>query len=150
MYAVYLDTAEKSQSFELNGYSIKANLAVPMFAPAGGAVAGLSSSDKRPTTAGGIVFATAPDQFIVVGKDFTLSFTSLSTDLKKPKIDVAYMDDGSFINNKWVTTRRLNGDEGTGGGDYGFGYNKGNAALLRFKLSATGDYNIVKFKLYRY
>jgi hypothetical protein len=150
MVGVYVDTTEKSQSFELNGYSVKVNLSQPFLAPAGGTVAGLSSSDKRVTSAGGIVFAIGPDEFIVVGKDFTLSFTPLNTDVKKPKIDVAYMDDGSFINNIWVTTRRLNGDEGTGGGDYGFGYNKGNAALLRFKLSATGDYNIVKFKMYRY
>jgi hypothetical protein len=150
MVGIYLDTTNKSQSFELNGYTIKANLAVPLFAPAGGAVAGLSSSDKRVTSAGGIVFATAPDEFIVAGKDFTLSFTPLTADPKKPKIDVAYTDDGSFVNGKWITTRRLNGDEGTGGGDYGFGFNKGYSALLRFKLSATGDYNIVKFKLYTY
>src|SRR5678815_1250557 len=141
MVGIYLDTTNKSQSFELNGYTIKANLAVPLFAPAGGAVAGLSSSDKRVTSAGGIVFATAPDEFIVAGKDFTLSFTPLTADPKKPKIDVAYTDDGSFVNGKWITTRRLNGDEGTGGGDYGFGFNKGYSALLRFKLSATGDYN---------
>jgi hypothetical protein len=150
MVGIYLDTTNKSQSFELNGYTIKANLAVPLFAPAGGAVAGLSSSEKRVTSAGGIVFATAPDEFIVAGKDFTLSFTPLTADPKKPKIDVAYTDDGSFVNGKWITTRRLNGDEGTGGGDYGFGFNKGYSALLRFKLSATGDYNIVKFKLYTY
>ena len=150
MAGIYLDTTEKSQSFELNGYSIKANLLVPMFAPAGGAVAGLSSTDKRVTSAGGIIFSTAPDEFIIVGKDFTLSFTPLNTDPNKPKIDIAYMDDGSFVNGKWITTRRLNGDEGTGGGDYGFGFNKGYSALLRFQPSSNGNYNIVKFKLYRY
>ncbi len=150
MAGIYVDTTEKTQSFELNGYSIKVNLAMPLFAPAGGAVAGLSSSDKRVTTAGGIVFATAPDEFIIVGKDFTLSFTPLTTNPAKPKIDIAYTDDGSFVNGKWVTARRLNGDEGTGGGDYGFGYNKGYVASLKFHPSSADNYSIIKLKLYSY
>ena len=150
MAPIYLDTSKRSQSFELNGYVIKANLVAPVVTQEGGAVAGLFSSDKGAFSAGGIVFATAPDEFIVVGKDFTLSFTPVKVDAKKPKVDVSYTDDGGFINGKWVTTRRLNGDEGTGGGDYGFGFNKGNSALFRFKLSATGDYNLVKYKIYRY
>ena len=150
MAGIYLDTTEKSQTFELNGYNIKANLAVPMFAPAGGAVAGLSSSDKRVISAGGIIFSTGPDEFIVVGKDFSATFTPVKTDAQKPKIDIEYTDEGTFLNGKWITLRRLNGDEGTGGGDYGFGFNKGYSALLRFPLSSTGDYNIVKFKMYRY
>ena len=83
MAGIYVDTAEKSQSFELNGYSIKANLSLPGSSPFGGAVAGLSSSDKKVASAGGIVFATGPDEFIIVGKDFTLSFTPLNTDAKK-------------------------------------------------------------------
>jgi len=150
MAGIYLDTTEKSQTFELNGYNIKVNLAVPMFAPAGGAVAGLSSSDKRVTSAGGIIFSTGPDEFIVVGKDFSATFTPVKTDVQKPKIDIEYMDEGTFVNGKWITIRRLNGDEGTGGGDYGFGFNKGYSGLLRFPASSTGNYNIVKFKMYRY
>ena len=70
--------------------------------------------------------------------------------LKKPKIDVEYMDEGSFVNDKWITTRRWNGDEGSGGGDYGFGFNKGFSGMFKFQPSATGNYNIVKYKLYRY
>ncbi len=150
MVGVYVDTSSKSQNFELNGYSVKVNLSQPMFAPAGGEVAGLSSSDKRVTSAGGIVFATGPDEFIVVGKDFSATFTPLKADAQKPKIDIEYMDEGSFVNGKWLTTRRLNGDEGTGGGDYGFGFNKGFSGMFRFPPSSAGNYNIVKYKLYRY
>ena len=60
------------------------------------------------------------------------------------------MDEDSFVNGKWITIKRLNGDEGTGGGDYGFGFNKGFSGMLKFQPSATGNYNIVKFKLYGY
>ena len=65
-------------------------------------------------------------------------------------INIEYSDDGLFGNGKWITTRRLNGDEGTGGGDYGFGFNNGYTALFRFQQSSTGNYNIVKFKMYKY
>ncbi len=150
MAGIYVDTATKSQCFELNGYSIKVNLVQPFFAPAGGGVAGLASTSNRANAAGGIVFATAQDEFLVVGKDFNLSFTPLHTDARQPKIDVTYMDEGIFVNENWVTTRRLNGDEGTGGGDYGFGFNKGYSALFKFQPSPTGAYKIVKYKLYRY
>jgi len=150
MAGIYVDTTAKSQSFELNGYNVKVDLDVPAFAPAGGEVAGLASSYRKPTSAGGIVFATGPDEFLVVGKDFRLTFTPLHPDAQKPKIDIEYADEGSFINGKWIRTRRLNGDEGRGGGDYGFGFNKGYSGLFIFQPSPTGDYSIVKFKLYRY
>ena len=113
-------------------------------------MAGLASSYRKPTSAGGIVFATGQDEFLVVGKDFRLTFTPLHADTQKPKIDIEYADEGSFINGKWIRKRRLNGDEGRGGGDYGFGFNKGYFGLFIFQPSATGDYSIVKFKLYRY
>jgi len=150
MAGVYVDTSEKSQSFELNGYDVKVNLDIPQLAPVGGEVAGLASSSRKSTSAGGIVFATGPDEFLVVGKDFRLTFTPLNRDAQKPKVDIEYSDEGSFINGKWVRTRRLNGDESRGGGDYGFGFNKGNSGLFIFQPSATGDYSLMKFKMYRY
>lgn len=150
MAGIYVDTAGKSQSFNLNGYSVTVNLAIPLPTVAGGEVAGLSSSNQSVTSAGGFVFATGPDEFVVVGKDFTLRLTPLKPDAEKPKIDIEYMDEGTFINKIWVRTRRLNGDEGTGGGDYGFGFNKGFSANFRFQPSSANTYKIVKFKLYRY
>jgi hypothetical protein len=150
MAGVFVDTSANSQSFQLNGYDVKVNLDLPQSAPVGGEVAGLASSSRKPTSAGGIVFAIAPNEFLVVGKDFRLTFTPLNKDSQKPKVDVEYSDEGSFINGKWVRTRRLNGDEGRGGGDYGFGFNKGTSGLFIFQPSLTGDYSIVKFKMYRY
>ena len=150
MAGVYVDTAASSQTFSLNGYEVKVNLDLPHVAPLGGEVAGLLSSSRKPMSAGGIVFATGTDEFLVVGKDFRLTFTPLQPDAQKPKVDVEYLDEGSFVAGKWVRTRRLNGDEGRGGGDYGFGFNKGYAGLFIFQPSATGDYSIVKFKMYRY
>ncbi|MEO6733838.1 MAG: DUF5597 domain-containing protein [Ferruginibacter sp.] len=129
---------------------MKKKATLPQVAPIGGEVAGLASSNRKPISAGGIVFATGPDEFLVVGKDFRLTFTPLNPDAQKPKVDVEYSDEGSLINGKWVRTRRLNGDESRGGGDYGFGFNKGYSGLFIFQPSPAGDYSIVKFKMYRY
>jgi Domain of unknown function (DUF5597) len=112
--------------------------------------AGLSSPDKKATTAGGIVFAIGPDEFIVIGKDFGPKFTPLNMDSQKPKIDVEYMDEGTFLNNKWVATRRLNGDEGRGGGDYGFGFSNGKAGFMPFQKQSNDEYSIVRIKFYKY
>jgi len=150
MVGVYVDTSEKSQSFGLNGYNVEVNLVIPFLTPEGGDVAGIASSSRKPTSAGGIVFATGQDEFLVVGKDFRLTFTPLNRDAQKTKVDVEYSDEGAFINGKWVRTRRLNGDEGRGGGDYGFGFSKGTSGLFMFQPSATGDYSIIKYKMYRY
>jgi hypothetical protein len=145
MGGVYVDTSENSQSFELNGYDVKVNLDIPQLAPVGGEVAGLASSSRKPTSAGGIVFATGPDEFLVVGKDFRLTFTPLTKDAQKPKVDVEYSDEGSFVNGKWVRTRRLNGDEGRGGGDYGFGLVQTKPGISRFQNPRDAD--VVLFHL---
>jgi Domain of unknown function (DUF5597) len=146
MAGIYVDTAETSQNFELNGYDVHVSF-LPTAAKATG---DLAAPGKRATSAGGIVFATAPDEFIIVGKDFNLLFTPEKPGLQKKKIDIEYTDEGSFVNNQWLASRRLNGDEGTGGGDYGFAYNKGYSAMVRFQPSPTGNYTILKCKLYSY
>lgn len=61
----------------------------------------------------GLIFRVGPDEYIVVWKDFMLSFTPLKANRNKPFIDMEYMDEETYDNGKWITTRRLNGDEGT-------------------------------------
>ena len=144
MKGIFLDTAHRTQSFELGGYRVEAKLGSGSFAE----LAGFSVGQKKSELAGGILINTGKDEFIAIGKDYNLTFTPLQQDGKT--LDVEYFDEGTFVNGKWVTIRRLNGDEGTGGGDYGFGFKTGNFASLKFQPSANGDYSIVKFKIYRY
>jgi beta-galactosidase GanA len=144
MKGILVDTISRSQEFELGGYHIKAQLGNGSLAE----LAGFSVGEKKADIAGGIVINTGKDEFVAIGKDYTLTFTPLQDDGKT--IDVEYLDEGTFVNGKWVTTRRLNGDEGTGGGDYGFGFKQGNNGMIRFQPSPTGDYSIVRFKMYRY
>jgi hypothetical protein len=147
MAGIYVDTSRRVQEFDLGGYRIKA-LFGGHYYPEPDA---LSVKTKKASAAGGLVFNIAPDEFIVVGKDFTLSFNLLKADEKKTFFDVEYMDEGTFVNGKWLTTRRLNGDEGTGGGDYGFGSGKPpRYGTLRFQRQPDDNYSIIRFKMYRY
>jgi beta-galactosidase GanA len=147
MAGIYVDSVKRSQEFDLGGYRIRAQLGGGSFAD----LAGLTGRTRRAAATGGLVFSIAPDEFIVVGKDFRLSFNPLKPDEQKPFIDVEYMDEGTFVDGNWLTTRRLNGDEGTGGGDYGFGSgNPIKAGTLKFQKQPDDAYSIVRFKMYRY
>jgi hypothetical protein len=147
MVGIYVDSSRRTQEFDLGGYRIKTQLGGGSY----GELAGLTGKTKRAASAGGIVFSIAQDEFIVVGKDFMLSFNPLKLDEKKPFIDVEYMDEGSFDDGKWITTRRLNGDEGTGGGDYGYGSgNPPKSGTLRFQKQPDDACSIIRFKMYRY
>ncbi|MES1218727.1 MAG: DUF5597 domain-containing protein [Bacteroidota bacterium] len=144
MRGIYLDSISSKQVFELGGYQVTASLGTGSMAE----LAGFSIGQKKTQMAGGIIIHTTPDEFIVIGKDYNLGFKSLKED--DQTLDVEYLDEGSFVNGKWVTSRRLNGDEGTGGGDYGFGFGNPKVASLRFRPKASGEYSIVRFKIYKY
>jgi hypothetical protein len=147
MTGIYVDSTSRTQDFDLGGYMIKAQLANTSVAE----MADYKDKSKIIQAAGGLIVNVGPDEFIVVGKDFMLSFNPLKPDKKKPFIDVEYLDEGTFINGKWVTTRRLNGDEGTGGGDYGFGTgNSATSGTMRFQRQPDGAYSIIRFKMYIY
>ena len=147
MAGIYVDSTSRVQEVDIDGYQVKAQLAGTSIVE----IAGFTGKSKSAQAAGGLIFNIGPDEFIVVGKDFMLSFNPLKPDKKKPFIDVEYLDEGTFINGKWVTTRRLNGDEGTGGGDYGFGTgNSARSGTMRFQRQSDGAYSIIRFKMYNY
>jgi hypothetical protein len=145
MAGIFVDSTAKSQTRNLNGYAVKADLVVPRRFP------GAAPAANSATLAGGIVFAMGPDEFIAVGKDYELTFTPLNTDSNQPMVDVDFLEEGMFVNGKWVTLRRLNGDEGTGGGGIGSVVSKNTqVGTLRFQKNTTGEYSIVRIKFYRY
>lgn len=148
MLGILLDTTQRSQNFTLGGYKIKASMgASANFTN----VEGGMTPPPPPKVAGGLLFAIGPDEFIVVGKNFSLLFQPEGTPEPGLQLNVEMMEEGTFRNGQWVRLRRLNGDEGTGGGDYGFGFGPPQpAAVMKFQGSSTGDYSIVRYKLYRY
>ena len=55
----------------------------------------------------GLIFPSGPDEFMGVGKGFRVSFTPRSG----KNVGIAAVDEGKFVEGKWVAGRRLNGDE---------------------------------------
>ena len=94
MAGILVDSLIPVKGFDLAGYHIETRL---------------STWPVKSTVAGGIIITTGPDEFIVAGKGFDLMFTPAGKDTSHVAID--YADEGTFENTKWVTGRRLNGDE---------------------------------------
>jgi hypothetical protein len=55
----------------------------------------------------GLIFPTGPGDFVGVGKGFRVAFTPRMGS----RAGIAAVDEGSFVDGKWVAGRRLNGDE---------------------------------------
>jgi hypothetical protein len=61
----------------------------------------------------GLIMSSGPDEFLGAGKGFRVAFTPRSA--ATPHAGIAAIDEGSFVDGKWMPGRRLNGDENDGG-----------------------------------
>jgi beta-galactosidase GanA len=66
----------------------------------------------------GLLIATGPDEFIGAGKGFRVSFAPI--DPKGQHVGLASVEEGHFVDGKWVPGRRLNGDEDDQGSNWRF------------------------------
>jgi hypothetical protein len=148
MVGIYVDSADREQEFDLNGYHFQVQFGGASNAEMANFAVGAKT--KKMQVAGGLIIANGPDQFIVIGKDFSMKLKPLKSDPNKPLLDVDFFDEGYFKNGKWVTIRRLNGDEGTGGGDYGFGFMNNKTAYIKFQRQKDDKYSLVSFKVNKY
>ena len=64
----------------------------------------------------GCIFPSGQDAFTGVGKGFRVSFTPRTG----PHVGIAAIDEGKFVNGKWMPGRRLNGDENDQGKGWRF------------------------------
>jgi hypothetical protein len=92
MRGILVDIKSPVQRFELGDYIIEARL----------------SGGKNNDVAGGIVFQTGKQEFICAGKGLDIFFIP-TDDSMRVAVDEA--DEGSFEDGRWITERRLNGDE---------------------------------------
>ena len=82
---------------------------------------------------GGMIVMAAPDEFYVAGSGVIVTFHAASGNEKIAGI--ASIDEGAFVNGKWVAGRRLNGDQSHQG---------------RHLHLPGGEYGIQKVRLYTY
>lgn len=82
---------------------------------------------------GGMIIMTAKDEFYIAGSGVLVTFQSSSHD--DTIAGIADMDEGVFVNGKWVAGRRMNGDEDHQG---------------RHLHLPGGEYGIQRVRLYTY
>lgn len=77
----------------------------------------VTSAEREPgdpdLPAYGLIIKTSPDHFVLAGAGLSIAFTSTSPE--KPYAGIASVDEGRFGENRWISGRRLNGDETDGG-----------------------------------
>lgn len=108
-----------SADFVMNGYAVHVTLD-ELFG-------------DRASSGFGLIMATGKDEFIGAGKGFRVTFTPRVPDAKQ--VGIAAVEEGKFVDGKWVAGRRLNGDENDQG------------AAWRFDSSVV---KLEKVTLYRY
>jgi hypothetical protein len=81
---------------------------------------------------GGMIIMLSPDEFLIAGSGFVVTFQSADDGTVA---GIASMNEGEFVNGKWVEGRRMNGDQDNQG--------------RQMDLSGP-SFQIQKVKLYRY
>lgn len=91
-------------------------------------------TDPLRCRAGGIIINMGPDEYLIAGKDFVVSFTPAVQD--GSMVGIGYIDEIKIVNGKMIPTLRLNGDQDHQG---------------RHMWLPVGDnFHIQRIRLYRY
>ncbi|HKG92457.1 MAG TPA: DUF5597 domain-containing protein [Gemmatimonadaceae bacterium] len=82
---------------------------------------------------GGIIIALAPDEFLIAGTGLVVTFTPNGPG--DPLAGILSSHEGRFVDGRWVTERRMNGDQTHQGRHVSLG---------------PGEYSMQRVRLYRY
>jgi hypothetical protein len=101
---------------------------------------GVPPPPDPPPPAAAIFIATGPDEFFAAGSGVTVTFSPNTPGL--PLAGLATVEEGAFVNGRWVPGRRLNGDDS----------DEGNFLMLERSGCCwpPGAKSIQHFTLYRY
>ncbi|MBQ7072267.1 MAG: DUF5597 domain-containing protein [Bacteroidales bacterium] len=69
----------------------------------------LAAASQQQAQSGALILQTSPDEFYIVGINVSFSFASKKAG--GPRILTDAIEEGTFVDGKWVPGRRLNGDE---------------------------------------
>jgi hypothetical protein len=103
VHGFVLSRGHSTVEFAMNGYTVRVSL---------DELFGEHAADGF-----GLIMATGPDEFMGVGKGFRVTFTPRSPG---GQVGIAAVDEGSFVDGKWLPGRRLNGDENDQGKGWRF------------------------------
>ena len=102
LHGFVLDRNHSSVDFTMGGYTLHVSL---------DEIFGSHAQDGF-----GLIFPSGPDEFTGAGKGFRVTLTPRNG----RHVGIAAVDEGSFIDGKWVPGRRLNGDENDQGKTWRF------------------------------
>jgi beta-galactosidase GanA len=95
VHGFVLDGSNPAIDFTMNGYTLHIALD--------------NSFDDHAKVGFGLIMADGKDAFLGAGKGFRVTFTPRADNA--PHVGIAAVDEGTFVDGKWVPGRRLNGDE---------------------------------------
>ena len=98
MRGILVDQTSPVQKFELGNWLVEARMA-------GGWDQNNAGGNNM---SGGLIINTGPDEFLATGKGFDVFFTSMDSSMRTA---LNMVDEGVFKDDKWIPSRRLNGDE---------------------------------------
>jgi hypothetical protein len=105
------DETSRIDSVITGGYKIRGMLPRRFNFPGAGIPAGQVPDQPTGRNAGGcLIISTGPGEYIVAGRNMSLSFAVADPESKQ-KVSFLSLEDGRFEEGEWVTGRRLNGDE---------------------------------------
>ena len=102
MAGFLLDSASQTASIRLGDYTftVKHEYTWPY--------ASVARAEGEIPRVGGMIIMTAKDEFYIAGSGIVVTFQSSSNETIA---GIASMDEGAFVNGKWVAGRRMNGDQ---------------------------------------
>jgi len=138
--AVLLEPKDPPQKIRLGNYTLEVAFVRPRAERRG------EPAPEPPTLAGAIFIATGPDEYIAAGFGVSVGFSPNTPG--PPLVGLEIVEEGSFVNGRWVPGRQLAGDDTIEGDCLELKWpRKGEAPSLKSRLSTEG---IQRFTLYRY
>jgi hypothetical protein len=129
MSAVLLGPNDPPQKIQVGNYTLEVAFLAPRVEP---------PPQGTPLLSAAIFIATGPDEYYAAGNDVSVTFSPNTPG--PPLAGLATVEEGTFVNGRWVAGRRLAGDD-AGQGDY---------LDLRKRLAGDPDRGIQRVTLYRY
>jgi hypothetical protein len=141
MSAVLLEPKDPPQKIQLGNYTLQCAFLRPFAEKPGGPL------PEMPTLGGAIFIATGPNEYIAAG--FGVSVTFSPNTPGPPLVGLDTVEEGSFVNGRWVPGRRLAGDDTFEGDCLELRWPPGGVVSAFQSRARTGE-GIQRFTLYRY
>ena len=106
-----VDNNSGIDSVIIGGYEIRGTFPRRFRYAEAGIPGGQGAEQQNRGQAGGcLIISTGPGEYIVAGRNMSLTF-SMADPESNQNVDFLSLEDGTFVDDRWITGRRLNGDE---------------------------------------